>query len=158
MIRETGKVLSIETDGVWVETIQQSACQSCAAEKGCGQSLIAKATGRTTAIRALADSNDLRSLKVDDQVVIGIPENVVVTGTLLTYFFPLVLLVVGVLISSKWFNGDFATALGALVGLVCGGLIVRLHSYLNRTNNDVQPTVLEWSCPSPSYISVSSHF
>lgn len=156
MIREAGKVISIETDGVWVETIQQSACHSCAAEKGCGQSLIAKATGKTTAIRALATDKDLENLNVDDQVVIAIPENVVVTGTLLTYLLPLVLMLIGVLITSELFNSDFFVAIGATVGLLSGGLLVRLHSYLNRTNNEVQPMVVEWSCRDPHYISTIS--
>lgn len=156
MIKETGKVISIDTDGIWVETIQRSACQSCAVEKGCGQSLIAKATGKTTSIRALADNNDLKSLKVDDQVVIGIPENVVVTGTLLTYFLPLLLMIIGVLISSKLFVNDSFVAVGALAGLVCGGLLVRLHSHLNRINTDVQPTILEWSCPSHHRINTTT--
>lgn len=156
MIKETGKVISIDTDGVWVETIQQSACQSCAAQKGCGQSLIAKATGKTTAIRALADNNDLKSLKVDDQVVIGIPENVVVTGTLLTYFLPLTLMVIGVLVASEISVSDFFVAVGAIAGLACGGLLVRLHSYFNRTNTDVQPMLIEWSCSGPHHINVIS--
>jgi len=156
VIKEIGKVISIDTDGVWVETIQQSACQSCAAQKGCGQSLIAKATGKTTAIRALADNDDLKSLKVDDQVVIGVPENVVVTGTLLTYFLPLVLMVIGVLVASEFSVSDFTVAIGAVAGLVFGGLLVRLHSYLNRTNTDVQPMLLEWSCPAPHSINAIS--
>lgn len=156
MIKETGKVISIDTNGVWVETIQQSACQSCAAQKGCGQSLIAKATGKTTAIWVLADNHHLKSLKVDDQVVIGIPENVVVMGTLLTYLLPLILMVIGVLVAYELSASDFFVAIGAIVGLACGGLLVRLHSYLNHTNSDVQPMVLEWSCPAPHHVNAIS--
>lgn len=143
MIKETGKVVAVETGGVWVETIQQSACNTCAAEKGCGQRLLAKVTGKTTAIKVLPGNYDLKNVGVNDQVVIGIPEKVIVNGTLLTYFLPLLLMVLGVISISKLSNSDVVVALGALAGLIVGGLFVRLHSYLNRTNHDVQPILLD---------------
>ena len=143
MIQETGKIVAVETGGIWVETIQQSACHTCAAEKGCGQSLLAKATGKTTAIKVLLGNCDLKNVDVDDQVVIGIPEKVVVNGTLLTYFLPLLLMVLGVISVSKVSSSDVVVAFSALVGLVAGGLLVRLHSYLNRANHEVQPVLLE---------------
>ena len=142
MIKETGKVVAVEAGGVWVETIQQSACNTCAAEKGCGQRLLAKATGKTTAIKVLPGDYGLKNVDVDDQVVIGIPEKVIVNGTLLTYFLPLLLMVLGVVFVSKFSGSDVIVAFGALAGLVAGGLLVRLHSYLNRTNHEVQPILL----------------
>ena len=43
MLTETGKVIAIEDDGLWVETLQLSACAQCAARQGCGQRVLAKA-------------------------------------------------------------------------------------------------------------------
>lgn len=149
MIRETGKVVAVEVGGVWVETIQQSACHTCAAEKGCGQSLLAKATGKTTAIKVLPGNCDLKNIGMGDQVVIGIPEKVVVNGTLLAYFLPLFLMVLGVISVSQLSNSDVVVAFGALTGLIAGGLLVRLHSYLNRTNHEVQPIILELASRMP---------
>jgi sigma-E factor negative regulatory protein RseC len=147
VIKETGRVVTIEEDGVWVETIQQSACQTCVAEKGCGQSLIAKMTGKTTAIRVLPGLCDLSLIGRDDRVVIGIPEHVVVSGTLLVYLLPLLTMISGALLSGSLATtsptSDIHTALGGLLGLVAGGLIVRGHSYLNRNNLDVHPMLLE---------------
>lgn len=147
MIEETGRVVAIEEDSVWVETIQQSVCQTCVAEKGCGQSLIAKMTGKTTAIRVLPGLCDLSHIGRDDRVVIGIPEHVVVSGTLLVYLLPLLTMISGALLSDSLATtsqaSDIYTALGGLLGLVAGGLIVRGHSYLNRNNRDVHPMLLE---------------
>jgi sigma-E factor negative regulatory protein RseC len=147
VIKEIGRVVAIEEDGVWVETIQQSACQTCVAEKGCGQSLIAKMTGKTTAIRVLPGLCDLSLIGQGDQVVIGIPEHVVVSGTLLVYLLPLLTMISGALLSGPLATtspaSDIHTALGGLLGLVAGGLIVRGHSYLNRNNLDVHPILLE---------------
>ena len=108
MIRETGTVVAIEDNGVWVETIQQSACQTCVAEKGCGQRLIAKVTGNTTAIRVLPGLCNLAVILVDQ-------------------------------VSSN----DVVAALGAFSGLLFGGALVRLHSYLNHNNHEVHPILLE---------------
>ena len=143
MIRETGRVVAIEGDELWVETIQQSACQTCAAEKGCGQRLIAKATGKTTAIRVLPGLCNLESIKMNDQVVIGVPEKVVVNGTFLTYFLPLITMVTAVILLDQVSDNDVVVALGAFSGLLFGGALVRLHSYLNHNNQDVHPILLE---------------
>lgn len=147
MIRETGRVVAIEDDSVWVETIQQSACQTCVAEKGCGQSLIAKITGKTTAIKVLLGQYDVSSVGMDESVVIGIPEHVVVSGTLLVYLLPLLTMIAGILLAGSLAitttTGDFYAVLGGLFGLVIGSLVVRVHSYLNRNNPDVHPVLIE---------------
>lgn len=153
MIRETGRVTAIQDEAVWVETIQQSACQSCSAQKGCGQRLIAKVTGQSTSIRVLPGDCDINRLSVNEQVVIGIPESVVVNGTLLTYILPLLTMVAGVVLASYFSAGDSVTALWALLGLAFGGGVVRLYSYLNRDNSAVQPILLG----SHDYIPLQSH-
>jgi sigma-E factor negative regulatory protein RseC len=135
-------VTAIQDEAVWVETIQQSACQSCSAQKGCGQRLIAKVTGKTASIRVLPGECDLKTLSVNEQVVIGIPESVVVNGTLLTYILPLLTMVTGVILAASFSTSDSVTALGALFGLVFGGGLVRLYSHLNRDNRAVQPILL----------------
>lgn len=142
-MHETGRVTAISEDSVWVETIQQSACQACAAQKGCGQRLLAKVTGKTTSIRVLAGECDLSRISMDERVVIGIPEEVVVHATLLTYLFPLLTMVIGVIIASHFSNSDGVVALSALSGLVTGGALVRLHSYFHRDNQRVHPVLLE---------------
>ena len=58
MLKESGKVVSIEDDGLWVETIQQSTCGSCRAKKGCGQQLLSKIGVHSANIKAVFDKND----------------------------------------------------------------------------------------------------
>ncbi len=142
MIKETGRVIAVEGGGVWVETIQQSACESCSAQKGCGQSLLAKATGKTTAIRVLPGDCNLQEVRVGDEVDIGIPEQVIVNGTLLVYLLPLLMMVVGAVVVGSAYEGDISTAIGGVLGLSGGSLLVRLHSYYNKNNNEVHPTLL----------------
>ena len=142
MIEETGKVLAVEEGALWVEALQTSACGKCAAEKGCGQSLLSKLASNTVAIRALLQEGDESRFVVDDNVLIGIPENVVVSSTVLLYLLPLITMIVGVTVGHQWSGSDGASALGGLLGLIIGGLLVRFHSYRHRRNTDVQPVVL----------------
>ena len=39
MLTEVGRVIAVERDGLWVETIRSSTCGSCGARKACGHGL-----------------------------------------------------------------------------------------------------------------------
>lgn len=92
MIEERGRVLSVEADAVWVETIRQSTCGSCQARAGCGQALLQRLGSRARRgfIRALSD----QPLTVGDEVVIGLPEDAVLKASALMYVLPLLMLFV----------------------------------------------------------------
>ena len=95
MIFETGTVVSKDQSSLWVETIQRTACDTCIAEKGCGQSLLSKLTGKTNRIRVLPGNHAVESLALGQSVTIGIPEHVIVKGSLLVYLVPILMAVVG---------------------------------------------------------------
>ena len=40
MLLETGRVVAVDADSVWVETIRRTTCGSCAVQKGCGHGLL----------------------------------------------------------------------------------------------------------------------
>ncbi|WP_438952225.1 SoxR reducing system RseC family protein [Porticoccus sp.] len=143
MIEESGRITTVESDSFWVETIQRSACQVCVAEKGCGQKLLNRLSGKTALIRVLPGNCDLQSLKAHEQVLIGIPEDVVVKGTLLVYLLPLLSMIGAVLIGAFVISlHDSIVLASALMGFLFGGLIVRAHSWLNKNNRRVQPVLL----------------
>ncbi|MDE0746450.1 MAG: SoxR reducing system RseC family protein [Porticoccaceae bacterium] len=137
MIFETGTVVSKDQSSLWVETIQRTACDTCIAEKGCGQSLLSKLTGKTNRIRVLPGNHAVKSLALGQSVTIGIPEHVIVKGSLLVYLVPILMAVVGAwLLGSeiKTVEQDLLSVLGAAVGLLLGGLLVKFRS--NQTNSD----------------------
>ena len=72
MIEEHGRVVSVETGAVRVETVRKSTCSSCNARNGCGQYLIEKykSNHSHSCIRANADN---LSIHEHDEVIIGIP-------------------------------------------------------------------------------------
>lgn len=91
MIEETARVVECQDRFALVETNRKSACDSCSMNKGCGTGVLSKVFGEKQArIKALN--------KVDahegDNVMIGINESALLTGSLLVYLLPIVSLVV----------------------------------------------------------------
>jgi sigma-E factor negative regulatory protein RseC len=137
MILESATLVAIESDAVWVDAVQKSACESCVAKKGCGTRVLAKLTGKTNRIRVLAGTDQLQGLAVGDKVTIGIPEDVLVTSALLVYILPLLLSLLGLwLVASP---SDVVSAFAAVVGLLLGATLVSLYSYKTRHNPRINP-------------------
>ena len=146
MLIETGRVVALEPDALWVETIRQSTCGSCAASKGCGHGLLNRiADGRTGYVRVLFGATAAGRCAVDDQVRIGIPEQVILRGSLIVYMLPLLCMLAGAAgADSLWpASAELAAVGGALVGLLLGFALVRLHAWRHRQDRVMQPTLLE---------------
>lgn len=131
MITESGKVVAVTGEHVWVQTIRASACQSCSARNGCGQKVLASATGgRANQVRVFNSAN----ASVGEDVTLGIDESALLGASLLVYALPLLLMVVASMVGHYLSNGnDFAAMLGAAVGLTLGFLVSR---QLQRRNTD----------------------
>ena len=145
MITETGEVVAIEEDGLWVETLKQSACSQCAAKAGCGQKLLAdKLPGaEMTFIKALySPTSRNESWHLGDKAVLGIEESALVKGALLAYLVPLVAMVLGASLAHQIFLSELLSVFGAVLGLLVGGLWVRHHSRQADSQSTYQPVVI----------------
>lgn len=150
MLKEVGRVLAIDDDALWVETINRSTCGSCQARSGCGQSVLSRWMSRASHIRVLVerDAFAIDSIAVDDQVEIGIGDAVVVQGSLLVYLLPLVTLMLGAWLghSVAPFGSiavDLQSIFGSVLGFAFGGFLVRLHARRHRFDTRIQPVLLE---------------
>lgn len=143
MISETGRIVAIEPEGLWVETIQRSTCGSCAAEKGCGQSLMARLMGHTSYLWVLLEGRDSADYRLDQEIQIGVPETVVVKGSLFVYLTPLIGMIAGAGVAQQLWGSDGLSALGALVGLLAGGALVRWRAHQTRFDRRLQPVLLD---------------
>jgi len=143
MILETGRIVSIEPEGLWVETIQRSTCGTCKAEKGCGQSLMAKWAGHTSYIWVLLEGRNPADYQRGDEINIGIPEEVIAKGAMLVYMLPLVTLIIATALAHQLFANELITTLSAFGGLMLGGLIVRWRSYQTRFDRRLQPVLVD---------------
>lgn len=143
MITETGRVVAIDADSVIVETIRQSSCNSCAAQKGCGQSLLNKiGDGQRNHMRVLLGRFEATDFHLDDDVDIAVPEHVLVSGALVVYLLPLLCLLAGMALADHFLNSEAWAAVGAALGFAAGLGGVRLHARQVCRNPDYQPSVV----------------
>lgn len=147
MIKETGRVVAVDEHCLWVETVQSSTCNSCSAQKGCGQGMVSKWTGKTVQIPVLLEGRSPAQFSVHDEIELGIPESVVVAGSLFVYMTPLLGLVAGALVFQWLLSSELASIGGSVLGLGLGALIVRWHSFKHKYDPRVQPVILDGQEP-----------
>ncbi len=147
MLTETGRVVAVESDSLWVETLRRSTCGSCSARKGCGHGLMQEmGGGRSNFVRALARGQDTSRYQVGDTVTISIPEQLLLRGSFILYVLPLLGILAGVLLAETLVGGDLAAVAGAATGFGIGLIAVRWHARRHRDDSDFQPVLLG---PSP---------
>lgn len=118
MIHETGTVISVSGDEAWVQTIRESACQSCKARHGCGQKALAGMSGGQS--RQIRVTNTLNA-RPGDQVTVAIEESALLRASLLVYAVPLLLMVIATGLTGLLLPGrDGLAVVAALVGLGIG--------------------------------------
>src|SRR5690554_6732995 len=118
MIKETGVVVSVDEDEVWVATQRKSTCGSCVAKTTCGQGImtILSADKKPHMIKVRSDLK----LKKGDQVTLGVAENTLVRSAFIVYMLPLLTMFIAALavsalqVSEPWII--FSAALGFLAG------------------------------------------
>ncbi|MFT5603243.1 MAG: sigma-E factor negative regulatory protein RseC [Paracoccaceae bacterium] len=140
---ESGRIVAVDDGALWVETIRQSTCGSCAAQKGCGQGMLNKVgDGKRNHIRVLLDGAPVSHFKLDDQVEFSVPDHVLLKAAAIVYLLPLASMLIGMGLAHEWFGSQGWAAVGALSGFLFGFLLVRLHSVMNASNPKLQPRVV----------------
>ncbi len=151
MLTETGRVVALDGEAVWVETLRGSACGRCAARSGCGHDLMNRlsAGGSRGIVRARRAAGFVMPLEVHDSVTLALPETSFLKAASVLYLFPLVLTVAGAL-SADFLLGDagagqgladLLVVLGAASGLAAGLALASLLGRSVGANSAFEPTV-----------------
>jgi len=98
MLEQTATVKAVQHGRLLLEVIPQSTCGSCSVKSGCGTSVLASSVGQKVVRFELDNTLDA---VVGDRVVIGVPENAVVGGSLLMYLVPLLVMFAFAMISDQ---------------------------------------------------------
>ncbi|TGD74660.1 transcriptional regulator [Mangrovimicrobium sediminis] len=144
MLLESGRVVAVDADSVWVETVRKSTCGSCSLQKGCGHSLMERlAPGHRPLVRVLPGRLQPADCQVDDEVQISIPESVLLRGSALVYVLPLLAMLAGGAGAAAVFpaSADASAALGAVLGMGAGFALVRAHARRHRDDPGLQPSL-----------------
>ncbi|MCW8888627.1 MAG: SoxR reducing system RseC family protein [Gammaproteobacteria bacterium] len=121
MVEAQGQVVKLDDDFVWVETEIKSGCNHCSSRSGCGTGILSSVLGKRRPQVRVENSLDV---KPGDAVVVAVEENGIVTGSLLLYLLPLLLMIILAVVGDSFF-GESGAILLALVGLVSGFWIAR---------------------------------
>ena len=122
----------------------QSSCGSCEAKSGCGTSMLGDVLGkrftRFTAENAVGAD-------IGDEVIVGIPERSLLSGSLMVYLLPVLTMILSALaadgiISPVDTGRDLLVALSAAGGFTLGALLAR--AYFRRPSSRLMysPVVL----------------
>ena len=133
MIEEHARVVAVQGDTALLQTQRQSSCGSCEVKSGCGTSVLAGIVGQK--MTQLKVQNTLNA-RPGDEVVLGMEEHALVTGSLLVYGVPLIMLLLGALMgevmASQWgMNAELLSVMAGATGFVLAFLLVR--GVLRRT-------------------------
>ena len=122
MVKEQGRVVAVERDGVWIETLRRSACSSCAGKSGCGQHLAERYRQADPSLSYIKVSS-ARVLHKGDLVVVGMAESSLLKASFLIYLVPLLLMMAGIWLLSLAGAADWLLFLVAAL-LLFGGFVV----------------------------------
>ncbi len=156
MIKESGRVVSVETDHLWIQTIRKSACATCSAEKGCGQAVLAKWGQEPGFIRVALDGRDASEYKINDTVIIAIGEDVLLKTSLILYLLPLIALMLSISLAYAAGLSEGITVLAGALGLVVGARLTRhllsfysKHQSLEPILVDENESTVQWAGTTP---------
>lgn len=145
MLTETGRVVAVEPGTLWVETIRQSVCGSCAAQKGCGHGLLNQiGDGHRNYLQLSSRRFSRDQFQIDDRVTIGVPERLMLRGSAVLYLLPLACMLLASLAMPTLLPAisELASIGGAVGGFAVGLLLVRWHARYHQDNPDFQPRLL----------------
>lgn len=138
MNQEWVTVTQIEADGVWVESLQRSACDSCNARSGCGQRTLSQ-LGRTIKLWVPTDM----SLALGQQVQLQLPVGGLALSALMLYGIPLLVLMLAAALAQP-LGELWAIGLGS-VGLLIGLSISRVLT--QKCRHWWQPSIIPSCIP-----------
>ncbi|GAB3374708.1 SoxR reducing system RseC family protein [Spongiibacter taiwanensis] len=151
MSTEFGRVIGIESDFLWLETVSRSTCGTCSANKACGQGVMNRLLdGRRNQLKVALGDCSAADFQLGDQVEVSIPDQVLLSAAFIVYLLPLLTLVAGIALANQIGpGGDLFSAVGAGVGFIAGLAGVKVHSIMTAANPRFLPVVVGSSAIRP---------
>lgn len=143
MIETRAIVIRVEGKEALVESTQGGGCGNCDSENGCGSGKLSQLFCSTP--RRFRVRNDANA-QVGTLVQVTLAEGVLLRSALLMYILPLILLLCGALAGTQWASdaasADAWSAIGGLIGLLSGFVLVKAISLRQRLSSVAQPVIL----------------
>lgn len=143
MIETRAIVIRVEGNEALVESTQSGGCGNCDSENGCGSGKLSQLfCSEPRRFRVRNDGN----AQVGALVQVTLAEGVLLRSALLMYILPLLLLLVGAMAGAQWTSdaasSDSYSAIGGLLGLSLGFVLVKVLSLRRHLSAVAQPVIL----------------
>ncbi len=125
MIEQQAVVSSVDSNFAYVEATPDNACGNCSGKSGCGTGLAA------TLLRGkprLLKVRNTQGVRKGDLVTIGLNRTALMMGSLLVYFLPLVMLILGAIAGESLAAAVLPTANDLLS--IIGGLVFAILAFI----------------------------
>lgn len=144
MIEETATVIAIEQGQLVLQASTRTACGSCAAKQGCGTSVLSGWLGRKV-VHIRADNTV--DAQVGDEVVIGLGEDALLSGSVWIYLLPLLVMLLSALLADQLLESgrqgrDLLVMLAAVTGFGLMLLVARTRLLADSRIGRLSPVVL----------------
>ena len=142
MFVETGKVVAERGGTVWVQTQSKTGCSSCKVSSTCGSGIVNKAFSHKVFVTPLKNTINAH---INDEVEVGIPEDLVLKASLVVYLLPLICLMLALAISSLLLPdlSEVGSILSATIGLALGFVGVRWFAKQKSQQQQLEPVLLK---------------
>ncbi len=149
MIEERALVLGFEganAERVRVRTQRQSACNGCQLKNGCGQHALEKLGGDKSL--EFSVNNDV-PCKTGDVVIVGIPEEGLLSAALMMYLFPLLCMLLSASLLGEFFElSEAMSVVVGAIGLFAGFFIARRYAGARNSDPRFTPRLIRLALPS----------
>jgi sigma-E factor negative regulatory protein RseC len=141
VIEEQAVVIAINGDQLTLEAKTQSSCGACNARAGCGTSLLSSVVGQKfTHFQAENTVN----ADIGDVVMVGIPEKSLLTGSLVVYMLPIILMIGFALVGERLLDMDDIDPglVSGIAGFAVGVLLAQQYFRRAATIGKYTPVIL----------------
>lgn len=145
MIEETAIVISCQNMQATLEVQRQSTCGACNAKSGCGTAVFAKTLGKKVSQISIDNTMNLR---VGDKVIIGLPENALLTGSAIVYLLPIIAMILFAMLG-QWLSSqllshpsELLVIIFSISGFALAMKLVRYYSQLAKRDERFQPVLI----------------
>lgn len=142
MIEARATIIRLEGNEALVESAQGGGCGNCESASGCGTGKVSQLFMKSRRFRVLNEGN----AQVGTLVQVALREGVLLRSALLIYMLPLLLLLGGALAGLHWskalVDNDLNSAVGGLMGLLLGFILVRVISLRRPLLSVARPVIL----------------
>lgn len=149
MIEEQATVVEVNAEQIIVQTLRKTSCNSCGANKGCGTAVLAKVIGQKHSLVTVPKAKNIQpELSPGDQVIIGINESMLLSGSILAYMAPLGCMI-GFAMMASWlgemlsWSGELHIIFSAFVGLFAGLQLARFSITKGSHRSDFAPVLIK---------------